>query len=88
MCCVYVVSYGPTYFIIAIKHNLSHAHTFLNYSPALSPNTKIEHVDTKKTYVEMPGIEPGTFHMQSERSTAELQPHLITIGQLHCIVYR
>ena len=23
----------------------------------------------------MPGIEPGTFHMQSERSTAELQPH-------------
>ena len=25
----------------------------------------------------MPGIEPGTFHMQSERSTAELQPHLL-----------
>ncbi len=22
----------------------------------------------------MPGIEPGTFHMQSERSTAELHP--------------
>ena len=30
----------------------------------------------KKLIVEMPGIEPGTFHMQSERSTAELQPHL------------
>ena len=27
-------------------------------------------------YVEMPGIEPGAFHMQSERSTAELHPHL------------
>ena len=25
----------------------------------------------------MPGIEPGTFHMQSERSTAELQPLVI-----------
>ncbi len=24
--------------------------------------------------VEMPGIEPGAFHMQSERSTAELHP--------------
>ncbi len=24
----------------------------------------------------MPGIEPGAFHMQSERSTAELHPHL------------
>ena len=30
-----------------------------------------------KEIVEMPGIEPGTFHMQSERSTAELQPHTI-----------
>ena len=25
----------------------------------------------------MPGIEPGTFHMQSERSTTELHPHFI-----------
>ena len=25
--------------------------------------------------VEMPGIEPGAFHMQSERSTTELHPH-------------
>ena len=24
----------------------------------------------------MPGIEPGAFHMQSERSTTELHPHL------------
>ena len=24
--------------------------------------------------MEMPGIEPGAFHMQSERSTAELHP--------------
>ena len=24
--------------------------------------------------LEMPGIEPGAFHMQSERSTAELHP--------------
>ena len=29
-----------------------------------------------KTIVEMPGIEPGTFHMQSERSTTELHPQL------------
>ena len=28
-----------------------------------------------KIYVEMPGIEPGAFHMQSERSTTELHPH-------------
>ena len=26
--------------------------------------------------MEMPGIEPGAFHMQSERSTAELQTHM------------
>ena len=26
--------------------------------------------------LEMPGIEPGAFHMQSERSTTELHPHL------------
>ena len=26
-------------------------------------------------YVEMPGIEPGAFNMQSERSTTELHPH-------------
>ena len=25
-------------------------------------------------YVEMPGFEPGTFHMRSERSTTELHP--------------
>ena len=29
---------------------------------------------TWKVVVEMPGIEPGAFHMQSERSTAELHP--------------
>ena len=29
----------------------------------------------KKVVVEMPGIEPGAFHMQSERSTTELHPH-------------
>ena len=28
----------------------------------------------------MPGIEPGAFHMQSERSTAELHPQFIKIG--------
>ena len=26
--------------------------------------------------VEMPGIEPGAFHMQSERSTTEPHPHV------------
>jgi hypothetical protein len=30
-------------------------------------------VHTRKE-VEMPGIEPGAFHMQSERSTSELHP--------------
>ena len=29
----------------------------------------------KKKKVEMPGIEPGAFHMRSERSTTELHPH-------------
>ena len=28
----------------------------------------------KKKYLEMPGIEPGAFHMQSERSTTEPHP--------------
>jgi hypothetical protein len=28
--------------------------------------------------LEMPGIEPGAFHMQSERSTTELHPLLIS----------
>lgn len=27
-----------------------------------------------KKWLELPGIEPGTFHMRSERSTTELQP--------------
>ena len=35
---------------------------------------KVRHLRECKTYMEMPGIEPGTFHMQSERSTAELHP--------------
>jgi hypothetical protein len=26
----------------------------------------------------MPGIEPGAFHMQSERSTTELHPRTLT----------
>ena len=29
----------------------------------------------KNILMEMPGIEPGAFHMQSERSTTELHPH-------------
>ena len=30
---------------------------------------------SKKTYLEVPGIEPGASYMQSKRSTAELHPH-------------
>ena len=30
--------------------------------------------------VEMPGIEPGAFHMQSERSTTEPHPHVYGDG--------
>ena len=30
----------------------------------------------KKNEVEMPGIEPGAFHMQSERCSTELHRHL------------
>jgi hypothetical protein len=33
--------------------------------------------------MEMPGIEPGAFHMQSERSTAELQPHLKLVNECY-----
>ena len=31
-------------------------------------------VSTGIKKMEMPGIEPGAFHMQSERSTTELHP--------------
>ena len=30
----------------------------------------------------MPGIEPGASHMQSERSTTELHPHVIESGSM------
>ena len=47
------------------------------YSDGLSHSYyTLYHLLNKKIYVEMPGIEPGTFHMQSERSTAELHPPL------------
>ena len=41
------------------------------------------------TLVEMPGIEPGTFHMQSERSTTEPHPQLYLILKcmLICVLY-
>ena len=32
----------------------------------------------KKKQLEMPGIEPGAFHMQSERATTALHPLLVT----------
>ena len=32
--------------------------------------------------MEVPGIEPGAFHMQSERSTTEPHPHLCTVHSL------
>lgn len=32
----------------------------------------------KRFHLEMPGIEPGAFHMQSERSTTEPHPRLST----------
>ena len=32
----------------------------------------------------MPGIEPGAFHMQSERSTTEPHPHIIQIYTHNC----
>jgi hypothetical protein len=35
---------------------------------------------TLKVVLEMPGIEPGAFHMQSERSTTELHPHVRNEG--------
>ena len=36
--------------------------------------------------MEMPGIEPGTFHMRSEGSTTELHPHLIFKMNIYAIV--
>ena len=36
--------------------------------------------------MEMPGIEPGTFHMRSERSTTELHPHLAYTLRVYTIV--
>lgn len=35
-----------------------------------------------KKSVELPGFEPGTSHMRSERSTAELQPQFYEIFNL------
>ena len=35
---------------------------------------KYQSQENKNIDVEMPGIEPGAFHMQSERSTTELHP--------------
>ena len=36
-----------------------------------------------KNKLEMPGIEPGAFHMQSERSTAELHPLVCFVVKRH-----
>ena len=36
--------------------------------------------------LEMPGIEPGAFHMQSERSTTELHPLLLELMKLSTIL--
>ena len=35
-------------------------------------------IDSDKKPLEMPGIEPGAFHMQSERATTALHPPHIT----------
>ncbi len=37
--------------------------------------------------VEMPGIEPGAFHMQSERSTTELHPLHTSKSVKHLFVH-
>ena len=39
-------------------------------------------VEKKDDIMELPGIEPGTFHMRSERSTTELQPHFVQYAVL------
>ena len=39
-----------------------------------------------KNNMEVPGIEPGAFHMQSERSTAELHPQFRSI-QPYALAY-
>ena len=36
--------------------------------------------------MEMPGIEPGAFHMQSERSTTEPHPHVIIITRTGSLI--
>ena len=33
-----------------------------------------KHEKDKKKFLEIPGIEPGAFHMQSERATTALYP--------------
>ena len=38
--------------------------------------------------LEMPGIEPGAFHMQSERSTTELHPRFAHAAQIGCFKLR
>ena len=39
--------------------------------------------EKKNSSLEMPGIEPGAFHMQSERATTALHPLLIYLCQKH-----
>ena len=45
----------------------------------MHPRFFAENIENKK--MEMPGFEPGTFHMQSERSTTELHPHIVNCGR-------
>ena len=35
----------------------------------------------------MPGIEPGAFHMQSERSTTEPHPQFVSVLYLYLFIY-
>ena len=53
-----------------------HQNVFLTHGSHIFPSVCLKFLLIIKTkrFVEMPGIEPGAFHMQSERSTAELHP--------------
>ena len=57
----------------SICHFYSYFHK-IKYKKRRKDNMYIYDNETK-LFLEMPGIEPGAFHMQSERSTAELHPH-------------
>ena len=56
------------------KIELYNSHDARNYFATTISNHGLSLViENKKCFMDLPGIEPGAFHMQSERATTALQ---------------